>query len=64
VIEAGGPGVPTEGADGAFHMELLRSEVAPESPLDALIRRRWIILGVIFLVTVINFVDRDSMWVV
>jgi len=61
VIEAGGPGAPTKGDDGAFHTELLRPEVKPESPLDALIRRRWIILGVIFLVTVINFVDRQTL---
>ena len=37
------------------------AEQAQPTPLELLIRRRWLILGVIFLVTVINFIDRQTL---
>ncbi len=38
-----------------------REQVAPWTPESPLFRRRWIILGLLFTITVINFIDRQTL---
>jgi len=56
VIEAGRPKSLTEAEDASSQASLRQP-----SPMEILIRRRWLILGIIFLVTVINFIDRQTL---
>lgn len=62
MIEGEGPRAFTEVEDASLQSELLHPDPPPEpSAMDTLVRRRWIILGVLFLVTVINFIDRQTL---
>jgi ACS family hexuronate transporter-like MFS transporter len=60
-MEAGRPEPFTEVDDAALRAELIKPSVTMQAPRDGSARGRWTILGILFLVTVINFIDRQTL---
>jgi ACS family hexuronate transporter-like MFS transporter len=60
-MEAGRPDPLTEVDDSSLQAEPINRAVTVTAPTEASARRRWTILSVLFLVTVINFIDRQTL---
>lgn len=60
-MEEGRPEAFTEVDDASLRAELIGRGVTTLRPADGSARHRWIILSILFLVTVINFIDRQTL---
>lgn len=60
-MELGRPEAFTEVDDAALQAELINPGVSMRDPREGSARHRWTILGILLLVTVINFIDRQTL---